>query len=155
MRLLDWLSVGGNFAYTDAEYTQPNVTLSGQDITFGDYQDTPRWSGSVFADITLPTPERWGAMTLHTDFYFQTKTYYSSLAFSIDPGTSLPSYSLLNMRYDWKRIFGSNISAAAFVKNLTNDRYFIGGYALGADVGINTHLPGAPQEYGVEFNVTF
>jgi iron complex outermembrane receptor protein len=155
VRLLDWLTVGGNFAYTDAVYTRPTVALFGQNITFGDYQDTPKYTGSAFVTLTLPTPAEWGPMTLHADAYGQSHTWYSSLAFSIDPGTSLPGYGLVNLRYDWRKIMGSSVSLGAFVRNLTDTTYYVGGYALGADVGINTRIPGSPRMWGLDLNYAF
>jgi OOP family OmpA-OmpF porin len=41
------------------------------------------------------------------------------------------------------------------VNNLLGRQYYLGGYALGADVGINTFIPGAPRQFGVELKYTF
>jgi len=154
-RLTDWLTLAGNVAYTEAKYTKPTLTLFGDQITFQDYQDTPKWAGSVSADIDLPTPANWGDMTLHADAYAQTKTYYSSLAYSLIPGTDLPSYYLVNLRYDWRHVFGSQASLGAFAKNVTGEKYYLGGYALGAAIGFNTHIPAAPRMFGVELGYEF
>jgi iron complex outermembrane recepter protein len=155
IKLTDWLTVGANFAYTNAVYTKPTVSLYGTTITFQDYQDTPLNSGSVFADVTLPTPGAWGKMVVHADAYAQTHTYYSSLDYSLVPGTGLNGYGLVNMRFDWRKVFGSSVSVGAFVKNLTNQEYYVGGYALGGNVGLDTHIPGSPRMFGADINIAF
>jgi hypothetical protein len=40
-------------------------------------------------------------------------------------------------------------------RNLFDRRFYLGGYALGIDVGINTFIPGAPRQFGVEPKYTF
>jgi len=155
IKLNEWLTLGANFAYTNAVYTKPTVSLFGTTITFQDYQDTPLNSGSIFGDVTLPTPGEWGKMVVHADMYAQTHTYYSSLAYSLVPGTGLNGYGLVNMRYDWHKAFGSAFSVGAFVKNLTDQTYYVGGYALGGNVGLDTHIPGSPRMFGADINFTF
>jgi iron complex outermembrane recepter protein len=94
-------------------------------------------------------------MVVHADAYAQTHTYYSSLAYSLVPGTGLNGYGLANMRFDWRKVFGSSVSVGAFVKNLTNQEYYVGGYALGGNVGIDTHIPGSPRMFGADINIAF
>jgi iron complex outermembrane receptor protein len=155
LRPVNWLLLGGNGSYTSAVYTNGTVNVLGTSLSFGDYQDTPKWTGSFFAQFTLPSPEPWGNMTFRSDIYYQTTQYFSSLASSISPGVKLPEYALLNLRYDWRQMFGKNISLGLFAKNLLDRRYYEGGFALGPDVGFNTALPGAPRTYGAELNYTF
>jgi len=50
---------------------------------------------------------------------------------------------------------GSQVSAAVFVRNLTNETYYISGYALGASNGVNTAYPGEPRTVGAEISVKF
>lgn len=49
----------------------------------------------------------------------------------------------------------SSVSAAVFVRNLTDDLHFISGYALGASSGLNTAYPGEPRTFGAELTVRF
>lgn len=67
--------------------------------------------------------------------YAQTYTYFSNNNGTITPDTRLPGYGLLNMRYDWNQVFGSKLSAGAFVKNLIDRQYYTGGFALTASLG--------------------
>ena len=155
IQLNSWFAFGANGAYTYAAYTNPNVTLFGQSVSFSTFQDTPRWSGTIYGNFQLPVPDAWGDMNIHAEVYYQSTVYISSLYQSLDPGTKMPNYALVNLRYDWANIMGSGFSAGAYVNNLLDRRYYLGGYALGADVGINTFIPGAPRQFGVELKYTF
>src|SRR3546814_9517853 len=77
-------------------------------------------------------------MDLRADFYGQTHTFFSSTNGTSTPGTRLDGYSTIALRYSWKDIMESNVSAALFVRNLTDKVYHISGYALGASTGVNT-----------------
>jgi iron complex outermembrane receptor protein len=150
-----WLRLGANGAFTDASYPEGVVTVFGQTLDFTNYQDTPRWSGSAFAQLTLPAPDPWGPMSVRADIYYQTNQTFSSLEASIAPGTTLPAYALLNLRYDWREMMGTHVSLGVFAKNVLNRQYYLGGQALGPDVGFNEAVPGAPRTFGVELNYKF
>ena len=49
----------------------------------------------------------------------------------------------------------SDVSAALFVRNLSDKVYHISGYALGASNGVNTWYPGEPRTFGAELSVKF
>ena len=94
-------------------------------------------------------------MSLRTDIYYQTSQTFSSLAASLAPGTTLPTYALLNLRYDWRGIMGTHASLGVFAKNVLNREYYLGGEALGPDVGFNEAVPGAPRKFGAEVTYKF
>jgi iron complex outermembrane receptor protein len=150
-----WLTLGLTAAYDDAKYTKPNVVLFGQDLTFTTYPDTPMWTGSLYATAFLPTPSIWGPMSIRADAYQQSSQWYSSLGATIIPGTQLPGYGLVNLRYDWKSIGGSNAAFAVYVKNALDRLYFTGGFPLGGEFGMNTAVPGAPRMIAGEVTYRF
>jgi iron complex outermembrane recepter protein len=150
-----WLRLGVSFAYTDARYTSPVTNVLGNTITYGPYADTPRSSGSVFAQFTLPAPSDWGEMLLRADVYSQTKQYFSNLNATVAPQTELPGYGLVNLRYDWNSIGGSRFTAAAYVKNLTDRIYYTGGLPQGAGLGFNIASGGQPRMFGAELKYKF
>lgn len=152
----DWLSVGFNLAYTDAKYTKTTVPIPFVgSLEVDSYPDSPKWSGSANVVVTLPVPEKLGTMDLRADYYGQTHTFFSSTNGTSTPGTRLDGYSTLAMRFSWKDIMESNVSAALFVRNLTDNVYHISGYALGASNGVNTWYPGEPRTFGAELSVKF
>ena len=150
-----WLTVGLTAAYNDAKYTKPNVVLFGQNLVFTTYPDTPLWTGSINATVTLPTPEALGPMSVRADAYQQSTQWFSSLGATIIPGTQLPGYGLLNLRYDWKSIGGSNAAFAVYVKNVLDRVYYLGGFPLGGEFGMNTAVPGAPRMVAGEVTYRF
>jgi iron complex outermembrane receptor protein len=144
------LEIGGNGAYTDAKYTEDRVLIFGNLFVFGPYADTPKWSGTLYGQVTLPLDPSSGSVRLRGDIYAQTKQYFSNNNSSITPGTKLPGYSLINARLDWSEIMGSGFSANLFVRNLTKKKYFVGGLSQGASLGENAAAPGRPRMYGLE-----
>ncbi|MEZ5655047.1 MAG: TonB-dependent receptor [Sphingobium sp.] len=154
--MTDWLDLGFNLAYTDAKYTKNQVPIPFVgNLPVDTYSDSPKWAGSVFATVTLPVPERIGDMSLRVDYYGQTGTYFSSTNGTSTPGTDLDGYATVGMRFSWQEIMGSRVSAAAYVRNLTDKVYHISGYALGASNGVNTWYPGEPRTIGGELSIKF
>jgi iron complex outermembrane receptor protein len=155
IRPASWLTLGANFAYTDARFNKNFVTLFGVTTAFGPFPDTPKTTGSIFAQISVPLAGDMGEMSFRGDFYSQSKFFYSSVNNTINPGSVLPGYSVANFRVNWNEISGSKVSAAFFVKNAFNKTYYTGGLALGSVLGLNTAIPGRPRMYGAEVSVNF
>jgi iron complex outermembrane recepter protein len=150
-----WLTLGGNFAYTNARFTKNQVTIFGVTTAFGPFPDTPKNTGSVFAQINVPLSGDMGDVSFRGDFYAQSKFYYSSVNNTINPGSVLPGYSIANIRADWSNIAGSTFGASFFIKNAFDKTYYTGGLALGSVLGLNTAIPARPRTYGAEVSVKF
>ncbi|MFA6117966.1 MAG: TonB-dependent receptor plug domain-containing protein [Sphingomonas sp.] len=157
----DWLKLGVSGAYTDAKYTENLVDLSLQTgnpgfiVPFDSYPDAPKWSGSFYADVTLPTPSEWGDIHVRADTFSQSSTFFSSNNYSITPGTQLPGYTTVAARVSWNDIMGSKFSLAVYAKNILDKGYYQAGYVEGASGGFNTAIPGEPQTFGAEVSVKF
>jgi iron complex outermembrane receptor protein len=115
-----------NFTYTDAAFTSNQVSVPGPPpitVGFGPYPDTPRWSGTVFSEVTLPITAAL-AIAARGELYDQTKIYYSSTYDTLTPQTSIPGYAVANFRLgldDSK----AGWSVAANVKNAFNRVYWV------------------------------
>lgn len=155
IRPTDWLEVGGSGAYTNAKFTDGEITLFGNPYSYAPVGDTPKFSGTAFAQVSLPVGEDMGEVSLRGEVYGQTAQYFSNTADSIGPGTRLPGYTLLHARLDWADIAGSNFSAALFAKNLTDEAYFVGGMTLAAALGHNAAAVGEPRTYGLEISFKY
>lgn len=159
--LMKWLKVGFSGAYTDAKYTDNIVDLSvqtgnpGFSVPFDSYPDAPKWSGSLYADVLLPTPSEWGEIRLRGDSFSQTSSFFSNNNYSITPGTKLKGYTTVAARLSWNDIMGSRLSVGVYAKNLFDRQYFASGYVLGASGGVNTAIPGEPQTFGAEATLKF
>lgn len=146
--------MGGTLAYTDAKYTKNTATVGTTVVKFGPYGDVPKWSGSAFAKVEHELGDG-SVASLRGDVYAQSSFYYSNAANTILPRTQIDGYALVDLRAEWGRIGGSDISVSAYVKNLTDKKYNTGGFALGAVNAINSVLPGLPRMYGLEAKVEF
>jgi iron complex outermembrane receptor protein len=167
--LTNWLQLGANYAYTDARYTDgtANFTrvaiLTGnivyEPIILGPYGDTPRQSGSFFVRVHHNLANQMGELVFRADAFFQTAFYYTNLAQSqpvaLDPNTHIGGYSLANARIDWKDIARSKVDVSAYVRNMFDKHYEIGGIGLGAVVGTDGVILGEPRMWGVVLGVKF
>lgn len=160
-KLSDWLEVGFSGAYTDAKFTKNVVDLSdatgvpGLTIPFDTYTDAPKWAGSVYAEVGLPVPEKLGDVKFRADAFGQKMTYFSNNEGSITPRTQLPGYVTLDLRLSWNDIMGSQLSVAAYAKNVFDKLYYNSGYVEGASGGFNTAIWGEPQTFGAEVTYRF
>jgi len=99
------------------------------------------------------------------DIYSQSYFYYTNLAESVnvppngigplDPNTKIGGYTLLNARVEWNNIAGSTVHAAAYVTNMLNKRYEVGGLGLGAVVGVDSVILGIPRMAALEVGLKF
>ena len=152
---VDWLALGGSAAYTNATFTDGNILLFGTPFAYGPVGDTPKVSGTAYAEVAVPLDASYGDVSVRGEVYAQSAQYFSNAADSIAPGTRLPGYALVHARLDWRNVMGTGFSAAVFGKNLTDKAYFVGGMTLAAALGHNAAAVGEPRTYGVELSYRF
>ena len=155
VRPAPWLTVGGSGAYTHARYTDGNLAIQGSLQQYGPFADTPRWTGNAYVDLSRPMAADSGTLHLHAEVYAQSKMYFSNTAATISPGTAIPGYALVNGRLSWEKLLGTRMTASVFVRNMLNKRYYAGGNAQGASLGLNTVNPGMPRMFGGELRFEF
>ncbi len=152
--LTDWLEVGAAYAYTDAEFTDPQGDVAGYEFEFGPYADAPENMYSLYF-VTRTQLAGIGFLTFRGDYYHTDETYFSNLNDSIGPGTELDEYDLLNFRLSLDEIAGSGFSAVAFIRNATDEEYERGGLPLAGVTATNGTIAGEPRTYGVEVSYRF
>ena len=155
VRPAPWLLLGASGAFIDARYTRGGVSVLGEAFEYGPYADTPRWTGTLYAQAEHRLAGDMGALTLRFDVYGQTRFFFSNVAATRAPGTVIPGYSLTNARLGWSRIGGTGLSAAFYVRNLFDKIYYPGGNAVGQALGVNTINPGQPRFFGGELRFDF
>lgn len=151
----DWLSFGVSGAFTDSEFTKSEALVFGNPTNYGPVADTPRWSGSAFAAVTVPLANGMGDLRLRGDVYGQSSFFFSNTANSITPQTKLPSYTIANFRVDWEDVAKSGMTVGFWVRNAFNEKYYVGGLAQGSSLGVNATNVGRPRMYGVELKAEF
>jgi iron complex outermembrane receptor protein len=161
IQLTDWLRLGASGAYTDAKYTKNLVDLSvqtgvpGNIVPFDSYPDSPKLSGSLYADVTLPFPKDVGDVHLRADSFSQSHSFFSNNNGNLTPDTRIKGYTTVQLRLSWDNIMGSKFSAGVYVKNLTDKLYYSSGYVEGASGGFNTVIVGEPRTVAGEISVKF
>ena len=142
---LRWLNLGGSLNYTDARFTQPVVSLLGQSAVFGPFADAPRWSGTIYGQVSHDLDNNAGTVTFRTDVSGQSGSYFSNFNNTTNPNSRLKGYGLVNMRVSWLEIYGSSLTASLDVHNIFDHSYFTGGLQEGSDLGVNSQVPGRPR----------
>ena len=66
-----------------------------------------------------------------------------------------PSYSILNLRAEWKGVMGSPVTIAAFANNVLDKSYAISSISVLQSLGTAVVLYGDPRTFGVEFSYPF
>ncbi|MFC0203429.1 TonB-dependent receptor [Novosphingobium soli] len=155
LRPADWLTLAGSATYTDAKFTRNESRLFGNPVFYGPFGDVPKFAGTISADAALPLAGDLGELNYHVDLYHQSPFYFSNLGGTIQPGTKLPDYTLVNMRLDWSNMFESGVKGSLFVKNLTDKLYYTGGSAGAQNFSVESAGFGQPRTYGVALRVDF
>jgi iron complex outermembrane receptor protein len=173
--ITSYLQAGLNYAYTDARYTDGSThftevdgitgAIDNRSLILGPYGDVPRNSGSAYLRVAHELPNSLGQLVVRQDLYSQSYFYYSNFAGSVnvpangigalDPNTRIGGYTLLNASVEWDHIAGSRFHAVAYIRNMLDKQYEVGGVGLGATVGLDTVILGTPRMEGLEIGLNF
>lgn len=147
-----WLRLGGSFNYTDAKYTNGNIVANSARQIFDIVPDTPKYSGTAFAEITVPASADMNVV-LHGNVYGQTKSFTTPRSAN-SFGTRIEGYLLANFRIGLEND-ASGWSVTANLKNAFNKAYFAGGLPTGEIYQINTLIPGEPRTFTIQARFKF
>jgi iron complex outermembrane recepter protein len=152
VRPADWLSLGGSFNYTKATFAPDPVFVNGQSQIFDQAPDTPKTSGTLYADVTVPLSGNISGL-LHGDVYAQSKTFNSPRSAN-NFGTVIGGYAIANFRVgvEDKEV---GWSLTANVKNAFKKVYYSGGIPTGEIYQINVLTPAEPRTFTVEARFKF
>ncbi|VWX50165.1 TonB-dependent receptor [Novosphingobium sp. 9U] len=148
---IEVLTLGGTFNYTNAKFTDRNVSVVGVPQVFDQVPDTPKTSGALFADVRVPA----GSLTLlaHGDAYHQSATTTSPRSANF-AGTRISGYTTANFRLGVSdEVAGWSIIAN--LKNAFKKVYYVGGLQAGEIYQVNTLVPGEPRTFTVEGRISF
>jgi iron complex outermembrane receptor protein len=149
-----WLQVGGSVNLTDPEFTSNQVSVLGAPpVAFGPVPDTPRRSGVGYAEVgdNVASETR---LSLRLEGFAQSQSTFSSTGDTLNKGSTLPGYALVNARLTLESL-DKGWSVAAYGKNLANKVYYVGGIGFGSLFTYNLAVPGLPRTYGVEARYKF
>ncbi|WP_289083641.1 TonB-dependent receptor [uncultured Spongiibacter sp.] len=162
--------------------TMVNFTYSNNNYRYEEFMDNDLKSLALRGEFVpidrsdeefAVSPEETAALgiqyTLNTEFgRFVPRldaSYKSDIYLGLDRGaweaskrkealTYADAYVLFDARLSWSND-ADDLSVAAYVKNLTDERYDIGAVAAGDSIGTLTTVLGDPRTYGIELRKTF
>jgi iron complex outermembrane recepter protein len=141
-----------NYSYMDAGYNR-YVTPLGEDLTHLPYAYAPRNKGSASARVRLPFPASIGEIWLGGNFTYQDRVFAGFTA--VTPGSYMPSYGLLGLRAEWRKIGGGGLSASVFMTNVADKVYRVANEDLYTTIGTSTTVYGEPRMFGASVRYQF
>lgn len=137
------------YAYVDASYDEwiadvliPGTTTSvAVDASDDDFGFTPKNTATASASYTFPTSPELGEMTLTGSIYWQDEMVNFAIPSQFEvtiaddalrqiayDSIDVKSYSVSNLRFDWRNMMNSDFDSALTVSNVTDKEYVIGGF---------------------------
>jgi outer membrane receptor protein involved in Fe transport len=127
------LEVSAQLSHLDAKYTKwfsqrgaafpctdpiNNSANNCADYSSSRFTGTPEWQAGATIRYTLPVNERVGQIVPSVTLAYQSSVNYVDIPLDNPPAIG-PAYTLVNARIEWNKIFGTGLSGALFVRNLT------------------------------------
>jgi len=172
-RLADFLLIGGAASYIDAEFDEylsfiPGAPLPGfpcapnapfaptpqgclvdvKDLR--DFQNTPEWTGSVYATFTHDLQGGMGSFSFTPSAAYRSEVQQFETASVIDQD----AYWLYDASLVWNSE-GGRYQASLIGRNLSDERYRVGGYTFGTIANSINAFYGAPRTWTASLQVKF
>ena len=147
----DALELSGWYAYTDAKFTDFTAP-DGRDLSVFPFARAPENVASASIDYMLPLDSSIGAVSVGANYWY-TSEYSSNDDFH--PSVMVDSYSLVNLRADWKSVYGSPVDLGVFVRNATDEEYNLAILNIYTSLGFDARTPGEPRTYGLRMTYNF
>ncbi|TAK56520.1 MAG: TonB-dependent receptor [Gammaproteobacteria bacterium] len=134
--------------WTDAAYTEIGNGVPGttEDTRF---VKTPKWSGALAAAYEFSVGGI-GPITARVDYAYKSSIEHDALN---SPWLRQSSYGVLNGRLAVE--MNENWQVAAYVTNITDEHYLLGGVDRYAGVGLVMANYGPPRQWGVDLRFNF
>ncbi|MGI9229061.1 MAG: TonB-dependent receptor, partial [Gammaproteobacteria bacterium] len=149
-----WM-LNGSVGWLDASYTEldPNSRFDADlhSLTVdSDLVNAPKWSTSMGVQYAHQFTNG-GELVSRFDWSYKTETTKDALNF---PRLYQKAFHLLNLGVSYVSRDGDWV-VSAFGKNITNEKYFVSGWAAGYDQQIVSVNLGRPAEWGISFKYLF
>ncbi|MFT4046210.1 MAG: TonB-dependent receptor [Solimonas sp.] len=158
------LSLQLNYAYTLPKYEAWSDPATGYDESRTPFYFTPRNAGNATLSYTLPLRGDAGALLFSAIGSYKSHTWINALQTIKDiRATPLEDrkwlqqdeYWLLDLNASWTEVMGSKFDVSAYMKNVTDTEYAVGGVQLYTTIGIITRAYGEPRTYGMQLRYRF
>lgn len=175
----DNLRFDASYSYVNAKFTKREVTIDPVTVVGGSDSFVVDASGDDFAYIpmqsltasttyTLPLDAKIGEVSLMAGVYWQDEMstapskkefgLYGWSAANVDTATKLSevdAYAVYNLRANWQSVMGSSFDVAAYVNNVTNEEYVLGGLNVIESGGYAAYHYGDPRTIGASVKYSF
>lgn len=158
-----YFNIDVKYTYLRAKYTRYLDPGAG-DLSNNRFPNAPTHQLNITPVVTLPVPAEAGKVTLLGNVYYQSLIAFDpinryngnpTVALSV-PGATAPAYTRIDLRADWRNIYGSRGSIAIYARNVTDKTYIVGGNnQLSTQFGVVSYLYGEPRQVGVELRYEF
>lgn len=145
----DNLELMVNFSYIDAEVF--DVQLGPGIFVDTEPSFTPDFQAAGLVRYRWPQPVFGGEVFAQADFNYASEFYDNIRNFA---ASEMPDYLIGNVRLGWTSP-DQRWDAAAFVNNITDERYYTIGFDLSNATGSNSLVPGKPRWFGVTVRYHF
>ena len=110
----------------------------------------------AIGDISLMASIYWqGEMSLDEDVGVNALGYPEPARSAFLANEYESSYSVINLRADWRSVMGSNFDLGIWVDNLRDEEYVVGGLTVDVSQGWASRVYGAPRTYGATLRWSF
>lgn len=157
------LTLKFQYAYTDPEYKDWSDPATGNDLSSTPFFFTPENAFTFSFDYTYPLADggliRLGGNASYQDDVWiaalQTSATIDTTPAAVQPSLRQDEYWLFGVNLGWEQVMGSNLDLSAYVKNLTDEEYTVGGLQLYHSLGLSTKVFGQPRTYGLQARYRF
>jgi len=149
---VEGLNLSLAYAYTDGKYDEFINLATGLNEDNRPFPFLAKNRLNLGASYTLPLSERIGSVSFGANYAISSK--YTLSVFD-DPYGVENGYQQLDLRLDWRNVSESNVSLGAFVNNVTNEVYKIGGVPILSVLGTTSLLYSEPRTWGIQLRYDF
>ncbi len=132
------------------------------------FPNIPQNKVGLSLTYNLPVSEAVGKVAFSMTAAYQTQVWFSTestrniQAFApvsglkeVEQSQGQAAYGIVNLRAEWSNVYGSPVTLAAFVNNITDYNYAISSISVLQSLGEAVNLYGEPRTVGVEFKYRF
>jgi iron complex outermembrane receptor protein len=130
----------------DSPFNPPSLIPTGTDLPY-----SPKHRNTATLTYTLPLDESIGQISLGTT-NVHTTTQFADLQ---SPYGLMPASDLLNLNLNWNSVAGSPVDLAAFVTNVTKEKYPVNVANNYASNGFESVVTNVPRMYGLRLKYRF
>lgn len=156
--LLGDFTINANAGYTDGDFIDYDLgTNTADGFAIVDrsgeaFPQVPQNVRGVVVQYDWHSPI--GLIIPQLQYYYSDEIFIGTDYLSGDYASStIGQYELFNARAQWQ--INEQMGVSAYVNNLKDDPYFVGGIAVTSVIGVANRVPGTPREVGLEFSYQF